>query len=335
MSASIGNGNGNGNSTSTVSENKRAASRKNAQKSTGPKTPQGKAASAQNARAHGVFCKDLLLPGESESALDNLRELHLLRFLPHDVVELHLVERILAIAWRLRRVQAADAHLHNAHALVMKDNHVRKYGDLQNPDPDESPDENYQEHDADHGNDDDDDPTEFTPTPGLVIASIFNQSAQADRPRATPYERLLTVEQRLTGMMHRAIKELRTLQAERKKKEDRDGPSLLPECPFLKTKDDLIAELKAAGELPEDDDDEDEDDPHDDENDHEDDEDDHEDDEHHQPTARQSAPNHAAAPQISNLQNEPTAPRDAQGGVASAAPSPQNQTTITPREHSQ
>ena len=47
-----------------VSEKKLAANRLNAQKSTGPKTDEGKAKSARNATTHGLFCRDVVIKGE-------------------------------------------------------------------------------------------------------------------------------------------------------------------------------------------------------------------------------------------------------------------------------
>ena len=41
------------------------AFRKNAKHSTGPRTPEGKARSSQNARKHGLFARDTLLPDEN------------------------------------------------------------------------------------------------------------------------------------------------------------------------------------------------------------------------------------------------------------------------------
>jgi len=45
------------------------ANRQNAQLSTGPRTKRGKEIIAQNALKHGVFCKQILLEGESNFAL--------------------------------------------------------------------------------------------------------------------------------------------------------------------------------------------------------------------------------------------------------------------------
>ena len=47
--------------------------RKNAQHSTGPRTAEGKAAASQNAFKHGLYSKQLILPGEDPAELDALR----------------------------------------------------------------------------------------------------------------------------------------------------------------------------------------------------------------------------------------------------------------------
>ena len=50
------------------------ANRQNAQRSTGPKTAEGKARVAQNAMAHGLFSRRSLLPDEALQELEDLRE---------------------------------------------------------------------------------------------------------------------------------------------------------------------------------------------------------------------------------------------------------------------
>ena len=62
-----------------VSQQKRDANRANAQKSTGPRTPEGKSASSQNPSSHGAFCRHLVLPGEDEHRFLVLRRFHLRR----------------------------------------------------------------------------------------------------------------------------------------------------------------------------------------------------------------------------------------------------------------
>ncbi len=46
------------------------ANRRNALKSTGPKTPEGKTAVRMNARMHGLRSQEVLLPGEDEAAFE-------------------------------------------------------------------------------------------------------------------------------------------------------------------------------------------------------------------------------------------------------------------------
>ncbi len=83
------------------------ANRKNAQKSTGPKTQRGKKRSSQNAIKHGLLAREtLILEGNAaESAADFdtlLAKLHT-DFNPADGIEQMLVERVAASLWRLRR----------------------------------------------------------------------------------------------------------------------------------------------------------------------------------------------------------------------------------------
>ena len=52
-----------------------AANRLNAQKSTGPRTDKGKAVTKYNALRHGLLAQDVVLPGENESAFDDLYEI--------------------------------------------------------------------------------------------------------------------------------------------------------------------------------------------------------------------------------------------------------------------
>ena len=57
-----------------TSEKKTEANRRNALKSTGPRTPEGKAAVRLNALRHGLRSEEILLPGENEEALKELDE---------------------------------------------------------------------------------------------------------------------------------------------------------------------------------------------------------------------------------------------------------------------
>jgi hypothetical protein len=48
------------------------ANQRNALKSTGPKTPEGKDAVRHNALKHGLLSQEVLLPGEDEAGLKDL-----------------------------------------------------------------------------------------------------------------------------------------------------------------------------------------------------------------------------------------------------------------------
>src|SRR5215203_4351798 len=57
-----------------TSDRKAEANCRNSLKSTGPKTPEGKAAVRLNALKHGLLSREVLLPGEDEEALRELGE---------------------------------------------------------------------------------------------------------------------------------------------------------------------------------------------------------------------------------------------------------------------
>ncbi|MBK5291515.1 MAG: hypothetical protein JJE04_07570 [Acidobacteriia bacterium] len=87
------------------------ANRANAVLSTGPRTEQGKAASAQNARTHGLTSKDLLiLPHEQDDFLNFQIELTG-QIKPNGQLELTTFDNLLHAAWNMRRVRRLEAQL--------------------------------------------------------------------------------------------------------------------------------------------------------------------------------------------------------------------------------
>src|SRR5437660_8310033 len=90
--------------TATVSEKKLAANRQNAQKSTGPRTKQGKRTAAQNALRHGGFAANTLLPHEDPAAFYNFRRAFVQDLCPMTAPELFLADRAVSLAWRLQRL---------------------------------------------------------------------------------------------------------------------------------------------------------------------------------------------------------------------------------------
>lgn len=98
-----------------LSEKKLAANRANAQRSTGPKTPEGKARSALNATTHAGFAAATLLPHEDPDPFLRFRKAWVKTYSPQTLPELYLIDRAISLAWRLRRLQAADTDLHCVH----------------------------------------------------------------------------------------------------------------------------------------------------------------------------------------------------------------------------
>ena len=86
------------------SEQQKAANQANAQKSTGPKTEAGKAVSRHNAMTHGLTGEILLHYGESPDAYEKLRRDYFQEFAPAGPYETEMVERLVSIDWRLRRI---------------------------------------------------------------------------------------------------------------------------------------------------------------------------------------------------------------------------------------
>ncbi len=79
------------------------ANRVNAQKSTGPRTAEGKAAVALNAVKHGLRAQAVVLPGEEPNEYDRHRARMLEDLQPQDLQEMERAERIVELAWQLRR----------------------------------------------------------------------------------------------------------------------------------------------------------------------------------------------------------------------------------------
>jgi len=79
------------------------ANKRNAQQSTGPRTPEGKATVSQNAIKHGLTGKKTLIPGEEQTDF-NLYHYEMFEELaPVGPMETMLAERIISLSWRLER----------------------------------------------------------------------------------------------------------------------------------------------------------------------------------------------------------------------------------------
>ena len=81
------------------------ANRKNAQRSTGPRTEAGRAASSRNAIRTGLTTMTItVMPGESEEDLDQLSESIRGEWNPRGDHENFLVDQMISARWRLERI---------------------------------------------------------------------------------------------------------------------------------------------------------------------------------------------------------------------------------------
>ncbi|HXK00749.1 MAG TPA: hypothetical protein VMS37_00015 [Verrucomicrobiae bacterium] len=75
------------------------ANRANAQHSTGPRTPEGKAASSRNALKFGLYAQADILPGESQEEFDELIREYVERYHPDGLAEIRLVHDLVRAIW--------------------------------------------------------------------------------------------------------------------------------------------------------------------------------------------------------------------------------------------
>ena len=88
------------------------ANRENAKKSTGPRSPEGKAASSRNGLQHGLCAERHIVLDEDSAEFDALVDDLYHRFRPVGVAEEKLVHRIAACQWRLDRSLPIEAALY-------------------------------------------------------------------------------------------------------------------------------------------------------------------------------------------------------------------------------
>lgn len=91
------------------------ANRRNAARSTGPRTPEGRAVSSANAVRHGVLSSRFVAGHENPETFRQLREDLLAEFAPETPFEALLVERLAMLFWRERRLAVAEAEQADIH----------------------------------------------------------------------------------------------------------------------------------------------------------------------------------------------------------------------------
>src|SRR3954464_9270138 len=93
------------------SERKREANRLNALKSTGPKSDEGKARASQNAVKHGLTAASPVVLDEDPAAFEAFAREMTADLQPRGAMQRTLVERVVFIAWKLRRGPEGEAAL--------------------------------------------------------------------------------------------------------------------------------------------------------------------------------------------------------------------------------
>jgi hypothetical protein len=156
------------------------ANRSNAQKSTGPRTAEGKATASRNAVKHGLLAEQVVIHGEDPAQFELYREGMLAELAPVGGIETMLAERAVSLAWRLRRAERlqsavfATVYRENAGDIVLWPRH----GLPIEPKPDEE-------------------------------AVILGQVVMTDFARAQVLDRLLVHERRIESSLYRTMAELR------------------------------------------------------------------------------------------------------------------------------
>ena len=79
------------------------ANRRNALKSTGPRTSEGKTTVSQNAVKHGLTAHTDVITSENQADFDQHRDQMLAELDPLGPIESMLTERIITLSWRLKR----------------------------------------------------------------------------------------------------------------------------------------------------------------------------------------------------------------------------------------
>jgi hypothetical protein len=92
----------------TVSEKQLAANRANAQKSTGPKTEEGKEKSALNGHRHGLTGSAIIMTEADQEAFESFSKRFIADLKPVGMAETSFAELIAQDHYRLRRAQAIE-----------------------------------------------------------------------------------------------------------------------------------------------------------------------------------------------------------------------------------
>ncbi len=176
------------------------ANQHNAQKSTGPRTPQGKADASQNSLKHGMTANQIVIKSEDQADFDFHRAQILDELAPSTPIEAMLADRIASTSWRLKR--AENFQNLSIDALGTPKNNpltklLAKYADAQQTESSES-------------------------DPELALGRMLIKDFSNNRV----LEKLLMYERRIEGSLYRTMLEIQRINMIKKLKADQD-PALL------------------------------------------------------------------------------------------------------------
>ena len=103
-----------------ISDKHREANRQNAQHSTGPKTPEGKAAIRFNALTYGLRTRSTILEDENAADYSQLWDELEADWLPQTRTERCYLETLVTSQWLLKRVAESERRIYDGMALGEK-----------------------------------------------------------------------------------------------------------------------------------------------------------------------------------------------------------------------
>ena len=117
-----------------VTPAKAAANKRNAARSTGPKSEPGKRFASRNAITHGIYAAGILLPGESKKEFDQLWNERVSSHCPVGSAEFHRVGKLVWHELREKRLRLAETGVvaklladQNAKAEMLASTHLPQY----------------------------------------------------------------------------------------------------------------------------------------------------------------------------------------------------------------
>jgi hypothetical protein len=88
-----------------------AANPANAQRSTGPRTVDGKTRSSQNARTHGLTARNLVVAPDERDEFEEMLAAYQADVHPRGAIQRTLFNELIAAAWNLHRVQRMESEI--------------------------------------------------------------------------------------------------------------------------------------------------------------------------------------------------------------------------------